>query len=343
MIKAHEIQGCSRWRTASTASGLDHVVLVKVASTAVVAQHAGLHARRDHQRAVAGLGRRPVRCAPTATRPTPGSRKSWAAGDATVARRAPGADREDRRDGLSLGADRARPGVSTTCCSSGKPFNFQRPYGSYVMENVLFKISFPAEFHAQTAVECGDAAASAGERTRLEARGHQEDHDPHARVGDPHHRQERPARQPGRPRPLHPVHGGGAAHLRAADGRRTTRTASPPIPRIDALRDKMVCVEDARFTKDYLDPDKRSIANAHHRRVQRRQEDCSEIVVEYPIGHRRRRKEGIPVLVEKFRDNLARRFAAKQQRRSSTGARSEEARRHAGPRVRRPDGRLIRP
>ena len=98
-------------------------------------------------------------------------------------------------------------------------------------------------------------------------------------------------------------------------------------PRIDALRDKMTCVEDPQFTRDYLDPDKRSIANAHQVEFQRRQRARSEVVVEYPIGHRRRRTEGMPLLVEKFRTNLARRFPAEAaggnpRRRARRAARS---------------------
>ena len=113
-------------------------------------------------------------------------------------------------------------------------------------------------------------------------------------------------------------------------------------PRIDALRDKMECVEDKRFTADYLDPDKRSIANA----ITVEFKDGSktrEVVVEYPIGHRRRRKEGIPVLVEKFRTNLARRFPAKQQQAIlDVALDAKRARGDAGARIRRPDGRSDR-
>ena len=145
--------------------------------------------------------------------------------------------------------------------SRATPFKFQRPYGSYVMEHVLFKISFPAEFHSQTAVE---AAMTIHEQLqgRRTGGGHREDHDPHARGVHPHHRQEGPAQQPGRPRPLHPVHGRRAGLI---FGRLTAEDYEDEVaadPRIDALRDKIVCVEDKQFTKDYHDPEKRSIANA---------------------------------------------------------------------------------
>jgi len=190
----------------------------------------------------------------------------------------------------------------------GAPFKFDRSYGSYVMENVLFKISFPAEFHAQTAVECamqlhplvGDRLADI---RRITIRTHEsairiiDKQGPLANPADRDHCIQYMVAVP-------MIHG----RLTAAD----YEDSIAADPRIDALREKMVCVEDPQFSRDYLDPQRRSIANAitvefnDGTRTQ-------EVVVEYPIGHRRRREEGIPVLIEKFRTNIARRFAGRQQ------------------------------
>jgi len=191
----------------------------------------------------------------------------------------------------------------------GKPFTFQRPYGSYVMENVLFKISYPAEFHAQTAVECAmtlhpqvidrlDAIRRITIRT----------HESAIRIIDKSGPLANPADRD------HCIQYMVAVPL--IFGRLTAADYEDDIAvdqRIDALRAKMICVEDKGFSKDYLDPDKRSIANA----ISVEFDDgtkLKEVVVEYPVGHRRRRQEGIPLLVEKFRTNLARRFPAKQTR-----------------------------
>jgi 2-methylcitrate dehydratase len=190
----------------------------------------------------------------------------------------------------------------------GAPFQFERPYGSYVMENVLFKISFPAEFHAQTAVECAMqlhplVRDRLGDVKRITIRTHEsairiiDKQGPLANPADRDHCIQYMVAVP-------MIHG----RLTAAD----YEDSIAADPRIDALRDKMVCVEDKQFSRDYLDPERRSIANAitvefnDGTRTQ-------EVVVEYPIGHRRRRKQGIPVLIEKFRTNVARRFATRQQ------------------------------
>jgi 2-methylcitrate dehydratase len=191
----------------------------------------------------------------------------------------------------------------------GNAFKFQRPYGSYVMENVLFKISFPAEFHAQTAVECAmtlhpQVKDKIDEIKTITIRTHESA----IRIIDKQGPLNNPADRD------HCIQYMVAVPLIL--GRLTAPDYEDAVandPRIDRLRAKMVCVEDKKFSQDYLDPDKRSIANAitvefaDGRKVK-------EVVVEYPIGHRRRRKEGIPVLVEKFKTNLARRFPAKQQR-----------------------------
>ena len=240
--------------------------------------------------------------------PNTGSRKSWAAGDAT--------SRAVRLALIAKTGEMGYPSVLTAktwgfydVLFKGKPFTFQRPYGSYVMENVLFKISFPAEFHAQTAVECAmqlhplvkdrlDDISKITIRT----------HESAIRIIDKKGPLDNPADRD------HCIQYMVAVPL--IFGRLTAADYEDDVaadPRIDALRDKMDCVEDTRFSKDYLDPDKRSIANAHHRRIQRRHARRSEVVVEYPIGHRRRRKEGIPVLVEKFRDQPRAPLPAKQQ------------------------------
>ena len=238
MIKAHEIQGVIALENSFNRVGLDHVVLVKVASTAVVANMLGL-AHDEVINAVSlawvdGQSLRTYRHAPNT-----GSRKSWAAGDATA--------RAVRLALIAKTGEMGYPSVLTAktwgfydVLFKGKPFEFQRPYGSYVMENVLFKISFPAEFHAQTAVEC---AMELHPRVKDRIDDISEDHDPHARVGDPDHRQAGAARQSGRPRPLHPVHGRRAADPRPAHGRRLrgrhrrpTRASTACAPRWSASR-----------------------------------------------------------------------------------------------------------
>jgi len=307
MIKAHEIQGVIALANSFNRVGLDHVVLVKVASTAVVAQMLGL-TRDEIVDAVSlawvdGQSLRTYRHAPNT-----GSRKSWAAGDAT-----------SRAVRLALIAKTGEMGYPSVLSAKtwgfydvlfkGQPFRFERPYGSYVMENVLFKISFPAEFHAQTAVECAmqlhplvrDRLADI---RRIKIRTHESA----IRIIDKKGPLANPADRD------HCIQYMVAVPL--IFGRLTAADYEDNVagdPRIDALRDRMTCVEDERFSKDYLDPAKRSIANG----ITVEFADGSttpEIVVEYPIGHRRRREEGIPVLIEKFRTNVARRFAAKQQR-----------------------------
>ena len=307
MIKAHEIQGVIALENSFNQVGLDHVVLVKVASTAVVAQLLGL-TRDEIVDAISlawvdGQSLRTYRHAPNT-----GSRKSWAAGDATA-----------RAVRLALMVAKGEMGYPSVLSAKtwgfydtlfkGKPFKFQRPYGSYVMENVLFKISFPAEFHGQTAVECAMALHPAV-RDRIDAirRITIRTQESAIRIIDKKGPLTNPADRD------HCIQYMVAVPL--IFGRLTAADYEDDVaadPRIDALRAKMVCVEDQRFSKDYLDPDKRSIANgltvefADGRKLK-------EVVVEYPIGHRRRRDEGIPLLVEKFRTNLARRFPGKQQR-----------------------------
>jgi 2-methylcitrate dehydratase len=184
----------------------------------------------------------------------------------------------------------------------------QRPYGSYVMENVLFKISFPAEFHAQTAAECAmQLHPKVTDRIADIAKVTIRTHESAIRIIDKKGPLDNPADRD------HCIQYMVAVPL--IFGRLTAADYEDGIagdPRIDALREKMVCVEDPGFSRDYLDPGKRSIANAITIEF-RDGSTTGEVVVEYPIGHRRRRAEGMPVLIEKFRTNLARRFPAKQR------------------------------
>ncbi len=309
MIQAHEIQGCIALENAFNKVGLDHVVLVKVATTAVVGQLLGL-SREELINAVSlawvdGQALRTYRHAPNT-----GSRKSWAAGDAT-----------SRGVRLALIARTGEMGYPSALTAKGwgfydvsfkgKPFTFQRPYCTYVMENVLFKISFPAEFHAQTAAEAAmtlhralaEAGRSVDEIKTITIRTHEaalriiDKTGPLANPADRDHCLQYMVAVP------------------LIFGRLTAEDYEDNVardPRIDALRKKMVCVEDKQFTKDYHDPKKRSIANALTVAF-KDGKTLEEVVVEYPIGHKRRRKEGLPLLVEKFGTNLARRFPARQQ------------------------------
>ena len=310
MIKAHEIQGCIALENSFNKVGLDHVILVKVASTAVVAKMLGL-TREQTLNAVSlawvdGQALRTYRHFPNA-----GSRKSWAAGDAT--------SRAVRLALIAQTGEMGYPSVLTAkvwgfydSLFRGNPFKFQRAYGSYVMENILFKISFPAEFHSQTAVEAAmtinglmkSSGKTAADIASVKIRTHEaciRIIDKKGPLGNPADRD-------------HCIQYMVAVPL--IFGRLTARDYEDDIasdPAIDALREKIVCVEDPAFTVDYHDPSKRSIANA----LTVEFKDGSkfdEVVVEYPIGHARRRTDGIPLLIEKFKINLARIFSADQQK-----------------------------
>jgi 2-methylcitrate dehydratase len=308
MVKAHEIQGCLALENAFNEVGLDHVVLVKVASAAVVAQMLGL-SRDEIVNAVsmAWVDGQPLRTYRHA--PNTGTRKGWAAGDAT--------SRAVRLALIAQTGETSCPSALTAktwgfydTLFRGRAFRFQRPYGSYVMENVLFKISFPAEFHAQTAVEAAMTIHGA-----LKQLGRTEEdirkivirtHEACIRIIDKQGPLANPADRD------HCIQYMVAVPI--IFGRLTAADYGDDIaadPRIDALRGKIQCVEDERYTRDYHDPDKRAITNA----LMVEFNDGSklkEIVVEYPIGHKRRRKEGMPVLVQKFRTHLARAFPGKQ-------------------------------
>ena len=309
MIKAHEIQGCIALENSFNKVGLDHVILVKVASTAVVAQMMGL-TREQVLAAVSlawidGQSLRTYRHFPNA-----GSRKSWAAGDAT-----------SRAVRLALIAQAGEMGYPSPLTAKtwgfydvsfkGQAFKFQRPYGTYVMENILFKISFPAEFHSQTAVEAAMTIYQ-----KLQATGKTSDdikkitirtHEACIRIIDKKGPLNNPADRD------HCIQ-----YMVAVPfifGRLTARDYEDDIasdPRIDDLRKKIVCVEDTGYSADYHDPAKRSIANA----ITVEFNDGTvfdEVAVEYPVGHARRRKEGIPLLIEKYKTNLARIYDTDKQ------------------------------
>ncbi|MDB5102353.1 MAG: 2-methylcitrate dehydratase [Fibrobacteres bacterium] len=301
MVKAHEIQGVIALENSFNRVGLDHVLSVRVASSAVITGLLG-GSREQIIDAVShafvdGGALRAYRHAPNT-----GSRKSWAAGDATA-----------RAAWLSFMVLRGEMGYPAVLGApqwgfqdvllKGKPLILARPLGTYVMENVLFKVSFPAEFHAQTAVEAAIqihplVKDRLGEIDRVEIT----TQEPALRIID-------------KSGPLHnPADRDHCIQYMAAigliHGALTAdhySDASAKDPRIDALRAKMTMREDKAYSKDYLDPDKRSIANALQ--VFFRDDTSTEkVAVEYPLGHKRRRKESIPHLLAKLEANLGTRF-----------------------------------
>ncbi len=309
LIKAHEIQGCIALENAFNQVGLDHVILVKVASTAVVSHLLGLEREQIlnavSQAWIDGHSLRTYRHSPNT-----GSRKSWAAGDAT-----------SRAVRLALMAQKGEMGYPTALTAktwgfydvlfNGQPLCFQRPYGSHVMENVLFKISFPAEFHSQTAVEAALQLHQTLEKSGKTAQDIESiairTHEACIRIID-------------KKGPLHnPADRDHCIQYMVAIplifGRLTAADYEDNIAkdeRIDALRAKMHCTEDAQFTRDYHAPEKRSISNGLTITLKDGQV-LDEVVIEYPVGHKRRRKEGMPLLLNKFRINLARQFPEAQQ------------------------------
>ena len=289
MIKAHEIQGILALENSFNRVGLDHVLLVRVATAAIATAMLDGSALRTYRHA-----------------PNTGPRKSWAAGDAT-----------SRGVRLAFMAMRGEMGYPSALSAKqwgfydvlfkGEPFILGRPLGSYVMENVLFKISFPAEFHAQTAVECAFLLHD-------EVKHRLEQIDKIVITT-----QESTIRIIDKSGPLHnPADRDHCIQYMTAVGLIFGELSADHYedsvardPRIDALRAKTICVEDPQYSKDYLDPQKRSIANA----VQVFFKDGSsteKVAVEYPLGHRRRRAEGLPLLIKKFEANLASRFASPQ-------------------------------
>src|ERR1700730_826860 len=305
MIKAHEIQGVLALENSFNRVGLDHVILVRVASTAVVT--AMLGGTRDQiinavsNAWIDGGALRTYRHAPNT-----GSRKIWAAGDAT--------SRAVRHAFISLTGEMGYPSALSAktwgfydVLFKGKPFSLPQPFGSYVMENVLFKISFPAEFHAQTAVEAAmtlhpavkDRVADI-ERIVIETQ------EPGVRIIDKTGPLANPADRD------HCIQYMVAIPL--LFGRLVASDYDDAVaadPRVDALRAKMQVKENATFTHDYYAADKRYIGNA----VQVFFTDgtaSQRVAVDFPIGHRKRRAEGMPVLVKKFEASVAAHFQPKQ-------------------------------
>ena len=301
MIKAHEIQGVIALENSFNRVGLDHVLLVRVASTAVVTKMLGGTEEQIidalSQAWVDGCSLRTYRHAPNA-----GSRKSWAAGDAT--------SRAVRLAMIVMKGEMGYPSALTAktwgfydVAFKGKPFSFSRDFESYVMENILFKISFPAEFHAQTAVE-----AAVTLHPQIKDRFEEidkivvETHESAIRIISKAGKLNNPA---DRDHCLQYMIAIGMIHGNLIAEHYEDHEAANPL--IDQLREKMEIAEDKRFTKEYLEADKRSIANA----IQVHFKDGSKtekITVEYPVGHKRRRDEGIPLLIKKFDSNLGTRF-----------------------------------
>jgi 2-methylcitrate dehydratase len=306
MIQAHEIQGVLALNHSFNRVGLDHVLLVRIASTAVATRLLG-GARDEIVNAVSnawldGGALRTYRHAPNT-----GSRKSWAAGDAT--------SRAVRHALFARAGEMGYPSALTAkgwgfqdVLFKGRKIALERRLGSYVMENVLFKISFPAEFHAQTAVEAAlKLHPAVAPRLNEIARVTIETQEAGVRIIDKTGPLANPADRD------HCLQYMVAVPL--LFGRLTAEDYEDDVardPRIDALRSKMVVTENVGFSRDYLDPDKRAIGNAVQ--VWFTDGSCTErVAVDYPIGHRRRRDEGIPELVAKFERSLATLFAAKQR------------------------------
>jgi 2-methylcitrate dehydratase len=307
MIKAHEVQGVLALENAYNRVGLDHVILVRVASTAVATAMLG-GTRQQVIDAIShawidGGALRTYRHAPNT-----GPRKSWAAGDAT-----------SRAVLLALRVLRGEMGYPTAlsaktwgfydCLFKGNRFALARPFGSYVMEHVLFKVSYPAEFHAQTAVECAVALhPKVRDRINDVQRIVIETQESAVRIIDKTGPLDNPADRDHCIQymvavPL--IHGTLAAEHYEHDVAHD--------PRIDTLRQKMQVVENPQYTTDYLDPEKRSIANA----IQVFFNDgtsTDRVEIHYPIGHRRRRKDAVPLLQAKFEKSLAGVFEADRRR-----------------------------
>ena len=297
MIMAHEIQGVLALENSFNKVGLDHVLLVKVASTAVATKLLGgsLDQIKDavSQAWVDGQSLRTYRHAPNA-----GSRKSWAAGDAT--------SRAVRLAMITMSGEMGYPGVLSApvwgfedVSFDGEKLSLPQPFETYVMENILFKISFPAEFHAQTAVEAAvklhnDIKNKIDEIKSIEITTHESAIRIISKVGDLNNPADRD----------HCLQYMVAIAL--LKGNLTAEDYEDKVANdknIDILREKMIIKEDKRYSKEYLEPDKRSIAN----KIQIHFKDGSsteEVEVEYPIGHKRRREEGIPILEKKFKENI---------------------------------------
>ncbi len=308
MIKAHEIQGVLALENSFNRVGLDHVLLVRVASTAVASAMLGASLEQVINAVsnawIDGGALRTYRHAPNT-----GSRKSWAAGDATA-----------RAVRLALIAHSGEMGYPSALSAprwgfqdvlfKGQPLVAAQAFGSYVMENVLFKISYPAEFHAQTAVECAmqlhpQVRDRLAEVERIEI----ETQEPAVRIIDKTGPLANPA---DRDHCLQYMTAVPLIFGRLTAGDYEDRVAADP--RVDALRSRMVVRENATFTAEYYERAKRYIGNA----VQVHFKDgtrTARVQVDYPIGHRRRRAEGMPLLVKKFEDSVGAHYTRAQAQR----------------------------
>jgi 2-methylcitrate dehydratase len=308
MVKAHEIQGCMALENSFNKVGLDHVVLVKVASTAVTANMLGLSESQTRdaisQAWVDGQSLRTYRHSPNTM-----SRKSWAAGDAC-----------QKAVNLVLKVMKGEGGVPTVLSAptwgfydinfKGKKFDFQRPYGSYVMENVLFKVSYPAEFHSQTAIEAAQRLnkklAAMGKTAEDIEDVTNRTHEACIRIIDKQFK----AMDNYADRD-HCVQYMVAVmfvfnRLEAGDYTDSSEAAQSPL--VESLRKRIKCVEDPQFTKDYHDPNKRTISNALTVRL-KDGTTLEEEVVEAPLGHRLRREEAKPHIMAKFERHLGPHFS----------------------------------
>lgn len=305
MIKAHEIQGGLALLNSFNRIGLDHVILIKVATAAVVTKLLG----GNEEQVAAAVSHAWIDTGPLRTyrhAPNTGSRKSWAAGDAT-----------SRGVALAWLVMQGEMGYATALSAQrwgfydslwkGRPFQFQRPFASYVMENILFKVSFPAEFHAQTAVECAlQLHPTIKDRIEDIKAIYIDTHESAIRIID----KKGPLKNPAdRDHCLQYMTAIGLlkGKLTADD----YEDAASTDPRIDALREKMIVQENQQFSLDYLDPDKRSIANAISIAF-KDGTSSPRIVVEYPLGHRRRRNEALPLLFDKLKENLDSHYKAEK-------------------------------
>ena len=305
MIKAYEIQGEIAILNSFNRVGFDHVILVKVATTAIATHLLG--GNRDQ--IINAVSNAWIDVGSLRTyrhKPNAGSRKSWAAGDAT-----------SRGVMFAMMTMQGEKGYHTALSAPkwglydvlfhGKPFTFQRPFGSYVIDNILFKVAYPAEFHAQTAVECAIRLhPKIKDRIENIEKIQISTHESAIRIID-------------KIGPLHnPADRDHCIQYMVAIGLLHGKLIAEDYedyvaqdPKIDKLRNKMIVVENPHYSKDYHDPEKRSIANA----VQVFFNDGTHtpiVEIEYPLGHRRRRKEGIPLLIRKCRHNLGKHFGAEK-------------------------------
>lgn len=317
MIKAYEIQGVLSLENSFNRVGLDHVLLVRVASTAVITRMLG----GQYEQVINAISNAWIDGGALRTyrhAPNTGSRKSWAAGDAT--------SRAVRLALIAMSGEMGYPSALSAktwgffdVLFNGEPFTFSQNFGSYVMENILLKISYPAEFHAQTAVEASmilheEVKERLDEIEKIVI----ETQEASVRIIDKIGPLDSPADRD------HCLQYMIAVPLIL--GRLTAADYEDDVaadPRINALRDKMEVKENESFTKDYSNPEKRYIGNA----LQVFFKDGSSTLrvrVDYPIGHRQRRKEGIPILIRKFEASISPKLKAVQWKNLKALCRNQE-------------------